>query len=159
MAAASPNPVKHYTSGPIDPDLEAVLSNLIWRARRLEQLEDQLASPTNAYRNLAAQRTERADIYEEFRNVATRLNMAGDEPWRTLLLIAETAFRLYDNRKRQRPTLAHVLAAISAEGDLAERAARAARVERRLAEGAERDAVSRLGAARGAITYLEKCSG
>lgn len=159
MGRPALNPVKHYTSGPIDPDLEAVLSNLIWRARRLEQLEEQLASPTNSYRNLAAQRTERVDIYDEFRNVAARLNMVGDEPWRTLLLIAETAFRLYDNRKRQRPTLAQVLAAITAEGDMADRAARAARVERRLAEGAERDAVSRLGAARGAITYLEKCSG
>lgn len=150
---------ERITSGPIDPDLEAALPGLARAAHRLRQLEGMLADPGQRYADLLKQKGERADIVTTFRTAAERHAIMGDEPWLSLLLIVEEADRLFILRKRQRPTLAQVLASLQALIASTEHDAVAADVEVRIAQAGAIAATRRWHAAQGASAYLEACRG
>lgn len=154
MGAAIANRI---TSGPIDPDLEAALPELAFQARRLRQLEELISDPKQSYDKFARMRAERYDVFTIFRVAAEKHAIKGEAPAEALLLIVEEADRLYDRRKRKRPSLAQVLDSLSGHIAAVERQAVAAKAEARLAQGAARDAIRHALAAHGAVAYLEAC--
>lgn len=154
MGAAA---VNRITSGPIDPDLEAALPELAFQAKRLRQLEGLIADPKQSYEKFARMRAERYDVLNTFRLAAEKHAIKGEAPTEALLLIVEEADRLYDLRKRKRPTLAQVLDSLASHIAAVERAAISAKAEARLAQGAAREAVRHALATHGAVAYLEAC--
>lgn len=156
MAAAL---AERMTSGPIDPDLEQVLPELAYTARRIRQLESVLRIPERNYTQRSAMLIERADLFEAFETAASRLNLPGEKPGRALLLMVEEADRLYAMNRRRRPTLAQVLVGLRAISAAAERAAGEAEVDLIAARHRDLDARRRKDAGQGAVAYLEACRG
>jgi hypothetical protein len=155
MGAAIANRI---TSGPIDPDLEALLPSLAQAARRIRQVESIIRLPQQNYNQRAAMLTERADLFTMFEDKAGKLNLPGEKPGRALLLMVEEAERLFKlNRGKRRPTLAQVLLGLRAIADAAERAATEAEVDLIAARYVEIEARRRFEAGRGAVAYLEAC--
>lgn len=155
MAAAAANRV---LSGPVDPDLEAVLPELAHAARRIRQVESIIRLPQQNYNQRAPMLTERADLFEMFEDKAAKLNLPGEKPGRALLLMVEEAERLFKlNRGKRRPTLAQVLLGLRAIADAAERAATEAEVDVIAARYVEIEARRRFEAGKGAVAYLEAC--
>lgn len=155
MGAAA---INRITSGPIDPDLEALLPSLAQAARRIRQVESIIRLPQQNYNQRAAMLTERADLFAMFEDKAGKLNLPGEKPGRALLLMVEEAERLFSlNRGKRRPTLAQVLLGLRAITDAADRAATEAEVDLIAARYVELEARRRLDAGRGAIAYLEAC--
>ena len=146
------------TSGPVDPDLEAVLPGLARMAARYRQLNSMLANPILRLQDLQPQKSERADITAAFSTTAARLKITGEDPGRSLMLLVERADDLYRARRR-RPTLAQVLQSLLDNAAAVSRDAEDAAVEVRLAQGAAVAATRRLRASEGAAAYLEACRG
>lgn len=146
------------TSGPIDPDLEAMLPGLAGAARRIRQMESIIKLPSQVYHQRAPMLTERSDLYAMFEDKGAKLALPGEKPGRALLLMVEEANRLYQISKgRRRPTLAQVLLGLRAIADAAERAATEAEVDLIAARYVEIEARRRFEAGRGAVAYLEAC--
>jgi hypothetical protein len=150
-------PADRITSGPVDPDLEAVLPGLARAAYRLRQLDGILRDPSQKYGNLQAQRSERADIAASFTATAERLKMPGERPGLSLLMLVERADDLYKARRR-RPTLAQVLQGLTDAAPAAERDADTAEAEAKMAAGAAREVRRRCDGILGARRYLEACA-
>lgn len=154
MAAAAPRIV----SGPVDPDLEAVLPELAYAAGRIRQLESIIRLPEQRYSQRSAMIAERSDLFAMFEEKAAKLNLPGEKPGRALLLMVEEADRLSRlNRGKRKPTLAQVLLGLRAIADAAERHATEAEVDLIAARYVDLEARRRLEAGRGAVAYLEAC--
>ncbi|MDR6126690.1 hypothetical protein QE361_001927 [Sphingomonas sp. SORGH_AS802] len=155
MAAAAANRI---LSGPVDPDLEAVLPELAHAARRIRQIESIIRLPEQRYAQRLPMLSERADLFDLFETRAGKLALPGEKPGRALLLMVEEADRLSRiNRGKRRPTLAQVLLGLRAIADAAERAATEAEVDLIAARYVEIEARRRFEAGKGAVAYLEAC--
>jgi len=156
MSAAA---VRSILSGPVDPDLEADLVDLLPAARRIRQLESQIRLPDAAYQIRAALLAERADLYARFSTRAEKRAIKGDRPGRGLLMMVEEADRLTRRGRRKRPTLAEVLDAMRVATEAAERDHSEAECDLIAARYREAECRARVSGCLGAIAYLEASYG
>jgi hypothetical protein len=136
-----------------DPDLMQAIEDLKFPARRLEQIDSLIndLDEVEGYGRIMAMRTERAELREQLRIRAEKLNV----PPRALYLLVSTANRLRTARKNQLPTLAVVRSHIEIARDAAEREHLEADAEAKIARVVARGAGMRAKAGTDALAYLD----
>lgn len=137
----------------IDPDLVQAIDDLQYVVRRLEQM-DQLIhdlDETEGYGRLVKMRTERADLRDQIRVRAEKLNVGP----RALAILVSTANRMRTPRKNQLPMLAAVLNNIDIVTSAAAREQAEAEADAKIARVVARGAGLRAKAGAEAMAYLE----
>ncbi len=136
-----------------DPDLMQAIEDLKYQARRLEQIDSLIndLDEVEGYSRIMAMRTERAELREQLRIRAEKLNV----PPRSLYLLVSTANRLRTPRTNQLPTLKVVRSHIEIARDAAEREHLEADAEAKIARVVARGAGLRAKAGTDALAYLD----
>ncbi len=136
-----------------DPDLMQAIEDLKYQARRLEQIDSLIndLDEVEGYSRIMAMRTERAELREQLRIRAEKLNV----PPRSLYLLVSTANRLRTPRTNQLPTLRVVRSHIEIARDAAEREHLEADAEAKIARVVARGAGLRAKAGTDALAYLD----
>ncbi len=136
-----------------DPDLMQAIEDLKYQARRLEQIDSLIndLDEVEGYSRIMAMRTERAELREQLRIRAEKLNL----PPRSLYLLVSTANRLRTPRTNQLPTLKIVRSHIEIARDAAEREHLEADAEAKIARVVARGAGLRAKAGTDALAYLD----
>ncbi len=136
-----------------DPDLMQAIEDLKYQARRLEQIDSLIndLDEVEGYSRIMAMRAERAELREQLRIRAEKLNV----PPRSLYLLVSTANRLRTPRTNQLPTLKIVRNHIEIARDAAEREHLEADAEAKIARVVARGAGLRAKAGTDALAYLD----